>query len=164
MKVNNPVLKLETEPYIGTKIINCMPATKGEFMDIKGLDGNTLEDPTEEGYIVIYENNYMSWSPKGVFENAYTNLTEGLSYSHALFLINKGHKLSRKGWNGKNMFVFLVPGSEFKVNRPPLLGIFPEGTDITYRAHLDMVYADGTVGVWLANHSDMLVNDWFIVE
>jgi len=36
------------------------------------------------------------------------------------------------------MFVFLVPGSVFKVNRAPLLGIYPEGTEINYHAHVDM--------------------------
>jgi hypothetical protein len=41
-------------------------------------------------------------------------------------------KCARSSWNGKGMFIFLVPGSKFIVNRPPLLGIYPKGTEIIY--------------------------------
>ena len=41
-----------------------------------------------------------------------------------------GARVRRAGWNGKGMFLFLVPGSTFVVNRPPLLGIYPAGTVI----------------------------------
>lgn len=36
-----------------------------------------------------------------------------LTFSEALNEIKTGHKVARSGWNGKNMFVFLVPGSTF---------------------------------------------------
>lgn len=87
----------------------------------------------------------------------------GLNFSQALNYIESGYKLTRTGWNGKGMFVFKVDGSKFKVSRPPLLGIFPEGTEVTYRPHVDMKYADGTVGVWLASHGDMFATDWEVV-
>ena len=48
-----------------------------------------------------------------------------MDFSNALIEIKAGKLLSRSGWNGKGMFVFLVNGSQFKVNRAPLLGIFP---------------------------------------
>ena len=86
-----------------------------------------------------------------------------LTFSQAVEELKQGKKLTRTGWNGKDMFVFLVPGSTFVVNRAPLLGIYPEGTQITYRPHYDMRYADGTVGVWLASHGDMNSDDWVIV-
>lgn len=62
------------------------------------------------------------------------------------------------------MFLFLVPGSVFVVNRPPLLGIYPEGTTISYQPHIDMRTAQGSVVPWLASQSDMLADDWEIVE
>jgi hypothetical protein len=68
------------------------------------------------------------------------------------------------GWNGKRMFLFLVPGSTFKVNRPPLLGIYPEGTEINYHAHIDMRTADGKIVPWLASQTDLLADDWSIVD
>jgi hypothetical protein len=62
------------------------------------------------------------------------------------------------------MFLFLVQGSRFQVNRPPLLGIFPEGTPIDYHAHIDMKTAQGYVVPWLAPQADMLADDWMEVS
>lgn len=84
----------------------------------------------------------------------------GLSFSAALKLLKDGERVAREGWNGKGMFLFLVPGSTFYVNRAPLLGIYPEGTRIEYQPHIDMRTAQGTVVPWLASQSDLLANDW----
>ena len=81
----------------------------------------------------------------------------------ALNTMKSGNKVARCGWNGKGMFLFLVPGSQFKVNRPPLLGLYPEGTEITYQPHVDMKTAQGTIVPWLASQSDLLAEDWDIV-
>ena len=86
------------------------------------------------------------------------------NFSIALDYLKTGKKVARQGWNGKGMFIFLVPGSTFKVNRPPLLGIYPEGTDITYHAHIDMKTADNQVVPWLASQTDLLANDWTLAE
>lgn len=83
-----------------------------------------------------------------------------LNFSQALIHIKNGIRMQRTGWNGKGMFVFLVPGSTFKVNRPPLLGIYPEGTEINYHAHIDMRTADGKIVPWLASQTDVLADDW----
>lgn len=85
-------------------------------------------------------------------------------FSAALLHIKAGRKVARSGWNGKRMFVFLVPGSTFTVNRPPLLGIYPEGTAIDYCPHIDMKTADGKVVPWLASQTDVLADDWTIAE
>lgn len=75
-----------------------------------------------------------------------------------------GKKVAREGWNGKGMFLFLVRGSKFKVNRPPLLGIYPEGTEIDYCPHVDMRTADGKIVPWLCSQTDMLAFDWEVVD
>lgn len=87
-------------------------------------------------------------------------MSQQLNFGQALELIKEGKKVARSGWNGKQMFVFLVPGSKFKVNRAPLLGIYPEGTEINYHAHVDMKTADGQIVPWLCSQSDLLANDW----
>lgn len=81
-------------------------------------------------------------------------------FTRALLLLFRGKKLARSGWNGKDMFIFLVQGSTFLVSRPPLLGIYEEGTEINYQPHIDMRTADGTIVPWLASQSDILANDW----
>ena len=87
-----------------------------------------------------------------------------MSFSEALVQIKGGSKVARAGWNGKGMFVFKVPGSTFNVNRPPLLGIYPEGTTINYHAHIDMKTATGEIVPWVASQSDLFAEDWQLVE
>jgi hypothetical protein len=83
-----------------------------------------------------------------------------MDFSNALVAIKVGKKVAREGWNGKGMFVFLVPGSQFTVNRAPLLGIYPEGTVIDYCPHIDMRTAQGSIVPWLASQGDLMANDW----
>ena len=129
--------------------------------------------PEKGDYLVQYEDGYLSVSPQKAFEEGYTELVDSDSpvgvvpfgsFSWALMRVQDGAKVARRGWNGKGMFVFLVPGSTFNVNRPPLLGIYPEGTEINYHAHIDMRTADGQIVPWLVSQSDMLANDWEEIE
>ena len=87
-----------------------------------------------------------------------------MNFSDALNEIKAGKRLARDGWNGKGMFVFLVPGSNFKTNREPLLSILGEGTEATYRPHIDIFTAGGTVSVWQPSMGDVMAEDWRIVE
>ena len=94
----------------------------------------------------------------------YTMSSNRMTFSQALEAIKEGCKVARQGWNGKDMFIFLVPGSSFTVNRLPLLGIYPAGTEINYHAHVDMRTADGQIVPWLCSQTDLLANDWEVVD
>lgn len=87
-----------------------------------------------------------------------------MDFSNALNALKMGHRVAREGWNGKGMFIFLVGGSTFKVNRPPLLGIYPEGTEITYNPHIDIKNVDGSISTWSPSNGDALANDWELVD
>jgi hypothetical protein len=87
-----------------------------------------------------------------------------LNFSEALNFIKGGNKLTRAGWNGKDMFVYLVHGSEFEVNRAPLNAMFEMGTKIKYRPHIDLKAADGTCGIWHPSDTDLMAEDWKIVS
>lgn len=140
-----------TRKYIGTKIVTAYPQEK---------DG-------KPGYGVIYADGYTSWSPKEVFEESYRAIErdgQALNFGDALHMLKLGKKVARAGWNGKGMFLFIVPGSTFKVSRPPLLGIYPEGTEINYCPHIDMKTADGKIVPWLCSQTDALAEDWQVVE
>ncbi len=86
------------------------------------------------------------------------------NFGEAIEALKQGKKVTRVGWNGKEMFLYLVPGSVFKVNREPLLSIYEEGTEITYRPHLDLKTADGSVATWSPSGSDALAEDWEVIE
>ena len=161
------------QKYIGTKLINAEPMTRAEYNVFRGWELPADENGADEGYLVEYLDGgkpnttthagYVSWSPKEQFDNAYRKTT-GMSFGLAVEAVKKGRKVARAGWNGKGMFLFLVPGSTFKVNRAPLLGIYPEGTEINYHAHIDMKTADDKVVPWLASQTDVLADDWYIVD
>ena len=97
-----------------------------------------------------------------------------MNFSEALLLIKDGKKLTRSNWNGnklhaegkpaKPMFVYLVHGSEFEVNRAPLNSIFEIGTKVKYRPHIDLRAANDTCGVWSISMTDALADDWEVVE
>jgi len=141
------------EKYIGTKIVEAKP--------------HWSPDNQQTGYVVVYADGYRSWSPKDAFDEAYRMIAPNvasLTFGDAVHLLKLGQKVTRAGWNGKGMFLFLVPGSQFKVNCPPLLGIYPEGTEINYRPHIDMKTADGSVSTWNPTCNDVLAEDWMVVE
>lgn len=88
-----------------------------------------------------------------------------MNFSEALNWIKKGERLSRQSWrvslgHTPTRFVYLVQGSEFTVNRPPLNEIFPAGTVVRYCPHIDIRNADGSCGVWTPTQSDILADDW----
>lgn len=152
------------ELYVGTKMLEAVPMTRLDYNKHRGWTMPEDENGADEGYLSVeVDTGHTTWHPKALFAASY-QVSGALSYSSALLLLDRGFRVARAGWNGKNMFVFKVQSSTFKANRPPLLGIFPEGTEIVYRAHLDMKYADGTIGVWLASHSDMLEHDWGLAD
>lgn len=91
-------------------------------------------------------------------------MTERFSFGRAIEFLKVGKKVAREGWNGKGMFLFLVPGSTFTVNRPPLLGIYKEGTEIKYHAHVDMRTANGDIVPWLCSQTDLLSEDWILLD
>lgn len=86
-----------------------------------------------------------------------------MNFGDALAAIKSGQRVARAGWNGKGMFLFLVPGSTFKVSRQPMLSVFGEGTEIRYHAHIDMKTAQGDVVPWLASQTDVLAEDWNVL-
>jgi hypothetical protein len=168
-----PFEEVTMKKYIGTKIIKAEPMNKGQYNAYRGWNQPPNEDPEEEGFLVEYvdggkpnddrHEGYISWSPLDAFDKAYRPMV-GLTFSLALEAVKKGLKVARSGWNGKGMFIFLVTGSTFTVSRPPLLGIYPEGSVINYRPHIDLKCADGTIGTWAPSNSDALAEDWEIVE
>lgn len=91
-----------------------------------------------------------------------------MNFGQAIEALKQGKRVTRAGWNGKGMFLYLTPGSEVPYSklRPETqkaLIDHPKST-ITINGHIDMKAADGSVVVgWLASQTDMLAEDWEIV-
>lgn len=155
------------EQYIGTKIVEAVPMLRGNYMaEAEGFltkDMGPLDTP---GYKVRYADGYESWSPKNVFERAYRR-TDGMSFGLAIEAAKMGRKIARSGWNGKGMWVVYRTGYPDGIpankNTADAVGI-KEGELFKVRPYLQMKCADGSFQMWLASQSDILEDDWFIVE
>lgn len=107
-------------------------------------------------------------------ENTTQQKTE-LNFGQALEWIKLGQRVQRIGWNGKGMFVYLNMGSVDLSTMPPGLlfidgirtDLFVEGDKdtVTRLPNLNMHSATGaTVTGWLASQTDVLAEDWQVVE
>ena len=159
--------KLEgTSEYIATKIVDGKAMTLGEYDKFRVWDFLENEDPDTEGYIVQYPDGHISWCPKQQFEDA-NRLTTGMTFGLAVEAMKKGLKVARTGWNRKDMFiVFMSPMSlpARKVNDRTAKWI-GEDTPLECNGYFAMFTADKKWQPgWLASQSDMLSDDWQIVD
>jgi hypothetical protein len=160
--------------YIGTKALRTKPMTRGDYNAFRGWQMPADKDPNEAGYLVEYLDGgkpnvegfdgYVSWSP-AVFEKSYRPIA-GMTFGDALTALKIGNRVARAGWNGKGMFLVLVPGSSFPVTADRPFGkAAPElvGQTVEYRSHIDMFTVDRQFVPWVASQTDMLADDWEIV-
>lgn len=130
--------------YVGTKSIEARPMALGVFSLLRKQTTPKGKDPRAMGYLLEYEDGYISWSPKHQFDGAYQT-TGHFSFGHALWLLNRNYSVDRSGWNGRNMYIFLVP------------------SDGNWQSYIAMMTAQKTNIPWLASQTDLLAKDWGIV-
>lgn len=111
----------------------------------------------------------MSIEPAAVETAAHVSATTDgptFDFSNALDWLRAGRRIARHdpAWQAAARFLYMVPGSEFEVNRPPLLGIHPLGFHVIYHPHIDACFADGSCGVWTVSHNDIFAADWHLIE
>lgn len=159
------------QTYIGTKIIKARPMNRADYNTYRGwklpadengedtgmlveyLDGGQANHPDHEGYI--------SWSPMPVFANAYRRV-DGMTFGQAIEAMNAGHKVARSGWNGKGMFLFIAHEIDF-VTKAVLGPVADDAGDVLPSVVMYTATGEFVVG-WLASQTDMLAEDWRIVE
>lgn len=123
--------------YIGTKVIQAEPQDKD------GLPG----------FRVRYSDGYESWSPAGVFTEAYRP-TDAMTFGDALHMLKAGEKVARRGWNGKGMWLELQrPDAGSKMTLPYVFLNYPHDAQNTPGARVP----------WLASQTDMLAEDWVAI-
>nr|DAO76271.1 MAG TPA: Protein of unknown function (DUF2829) [Caudoviricetes sp.] len=85
-----------------------------------------------------------------------------MKFSEALEHAKQGSKISREGWNGKGMFVFLVNGDSIKVAIREAYGDpTKDGYDVC--DFLMMFTAQKDLVPWLASQTDILAEDWCVL-
>ena len=159
--------------YIGTKLVKASPMTRADYNVYRGWEIPSDENGADEGYLVEYtdggqsnhasHDGYISWSPKDVFERAYRETDGGMTFGFAIQAMRAGMKLSRAGWNGKGMFVYYVCMSSYQPTTQAARDFFCGGL-VPYREYIAMKTVDDEVVPWVASQTDILAEDWGIVE
>ncbi len=100
-------------------------------------------------------------------------MVENLNFGQAIEALKQGKRVARKGWNGKGMFIFQQVPSDVNEMIVPKMQSLPQsvkdeferrGGDIHYKNQLAIVYPDNTIYGWVASPSDVLEEDWCILD
>lgn len=110
-----------------------------------------------------------------------------VSFGEATKALKEGKRAQRKSWNGKGLFIFMQVPSQVDMSIVPKMTSLPqsvkdeferrykgkrqeEGIDpilfnsITYQNQLVIVYPNNKIYGWVASPSDVLENDWIILD
>lgn len=168
--------------FIGTKEVKARPLNLGPYNALRGWELPADENPDTEGYLVEYldspnknhpdYDNYISWSPKDVFERSY-RLNEYCTFGQAIEAAKQGKRVARIGWNGKGLFVFMQIPAVIKEEIIPKMQSLPQsvkdefakrGGSISYQNQWAIVYPDNSIHGWAPSASDALAEDWVILD
>jgi len=107
--------------------------------------------------------------PLGVTPETPNKHMTPLTFGDAIAALKDGKRVARKGWNGKGMYLWLLPAAMVKAEwcREPHLKEVAEanGGEIEALGSIRMMTADKKVLTgWLASQTDMLAEDWEILD
>jgi hypothetical protein len=125
----------------------------------------------------------------GVIKPTIKKMVENQNFGQAIEALKEGKRVARQGWNGKGMFIFERPADELEVGfiidkvkslpqsvKDFFADIVKSGANeetkqhlleekIKFGAYLCMYASDGSiVNGWLASQTDILSNDWCILD
>ncbi len=80
------------QKYIGIKQLEAKPMTRGDYNDYRGWTVPADENPNDEGYLVKYEDGYVSWSPIEAFNKAYNLVGIRPLNDSALLMVSTDYK------------------------------------------------------------------------
>ena len=153
------------QKYIGVKLIEAKPMTSTEAsMYLDRQIPNSVKG--REGYLVVYEDGYRSWSPKLTFERDYRPI-DGLTFGLAIEAVKKGYRIARKGWNERGMFVVYQKAypQGIPCNKQTAVAWgLNEGDLFRCEPYLQIKMTNGSHSMWTPSINDCLAEDWYIVE
>lgn len=102
-------------------------------------------------------------------------MNDNLKFGDAIEALKQGKRVSRAGWNGKGMFLFLLPAGVVPtaaIHDPALRAVIEEevGGDTFEALGSIRIWTTNNQGRkavltgWLASQTDMLSEDWSILD
>lgn len=96
-----------------------------------------------------------------------------VNFGAAIEALKEGKRISRNGWNGKNMFIFKQIPAEIGLEIIPKMQSVPQSvkdymvatkTTLKYSNQMVIVNNEGKVDSWVASSSDTFATDWIILD
>ncbi|HDR7275067.1 TPA: DUF2829 domain-containing protein [Bacillus paranthracis] len=90
-----------------------------------------------------------------------------MNFGKAIEALKQGKKVARKGWNGKGMWVVLMPSLflEAGVVNGRTSKHLGQGVDLDSQPYIAMFTADKKWQPgWLASQADILAEDWEVIS
>lgn len=72
-----------------------------------------------------------------------------MTFGHALEELKRGERVTRRGWNGKGMW---------------LMAQYPDGESLMTLPYIYMKTVHGDLVPWLASQTDLFAEDWEFAE
>lgn len=129
-----------------------MHTKEGKEMDIRSTDRveYTLQNVASDDWIPANEGNCTLLGGIPAF-----------GFDTAIKYLKRGMKVARAGWNGKNQYVELATCISYKNAADVVVNV---DHDAIGNCALAFVGTSGVQLGWLASQSDMLAEDWRIVD
>ena len=156
--------------YVGTKVVKASDMSLGMFNNLMNRATPVGTDPATPGYMVEYQDggpansehsaNYLSWSPKDVFDKAYQvngKLPGYLAIAH----MEQGQYARRNHWHSEE-YVYYVPANSYKAVTPVAKAMFGEEALVPYKGYFARKCRDGQVEVYALSADDLMARDWTI--
>lgn len=132
----------------------------------------TQHRPFPGDYLIhLAEHNDTYVCPRAVFLEKYRPARAGeLTFGEAIEALKRGAKVAREGWNGKGMWLALSPGHQaLEANKfwagPNRKYAEQAGGSVEVLPSITIKTADGKILMgWLASQTDMLAEDWRVIE
>lgn len=114
-----------------------------------------------------------------------------VSFGKAIEALKQGKRVARSGWNGKGMFIFMQVPSQVDMEIVPKMTSLPQAVkdefnnryissenknnksddrlfynsnSIRYQNQIAIVYPNNNIYGWVASPSDILEEDWIIMD
>lgn len=102
------------------------------------------------------------YHPKTSMSESGLQNNHALSFGEAIMAARQGKKVQRAGWNGANMYAYIVPANSYPAQTDVAKAEF--GDMVPYREYWALKTAQGDVATWAPSGSDSLASDWVILD
>ena len=164
--------------YLSQSVVEARKMKRGQYNVLRDWVLPENENADDLGWLVVNKSvsernvdgydGYVSWLPEEAFEEIYEEIQpahDGFFFGQALRRLALGDCVKRRGWNGKGMYLFLVDGDAVSQALYNYLDD-PDNTknNTSVRDAIYMLTADNQLVPWVASQTDLLAEDWVVVE